>query len=121
MFSLGCVQSMQCHTGHCPTGVATQVAWRQQGLVVEDKGRRVANFQKQTLEAMREIVVAMGLENPWQIGPMDMFQRVDSAEAGPFDRVYQFLESGELLSDPGATPYARAWANASADTFRKVG
>jgi hypothetical protein len=30
MFSLGCVQSMKCHTGECPTGVATQVQWRQE-------------------------------------------------------------------------------------------
>src|SRR5690606_16755925 len=32
MFSLGCVQSMKCHTGECPTGVATQVQWRQEAL-----------------------------------------------------------------------------------------
>ena len=47
MFSLGCVQSMQCHTGHCPSGVATQESWRQRGLVVEDKGPRVARFHDQ--------------------------------------------------------------------------
>jgi glutamate synthase domain-containing protein 2 len=67
MFSLGCVQSMKCHTGECPTGVATQVQWRQEGLVVEDKAERVARFQADTLHSLREIVVAMGLNNPWDI------------------------------------------------------
>ncbi|MCB2078766.1 MAG: FMN-binding glutamate synthase family protein [Novosphingobium sp.] len=119
MFSLGCVQSMQCHTGNCPTGVATQVPWRQKGLIVEDKAERVARFQRQTLLSLKEIVTAMGLENPWQIEPMDMFQRTNSAEAQPMDRIYHFLKPGELLDDPDGTPYARAWMQARADSFRK--
>jgi glutamate synthase domain-containing protein 2 len=27
MFALGCIQSLSCHTGRCPTGVATQDPW----------------------------------------------------------------------------------------------
>lgn len=120
MFALGCVQSMQCHTGKCPTGVATQVPWRQRGLVVADKSQRVANFQRHTLHALREIVVAMGLENPWQIDAMDMRERLNSARADPVDRIYPFLEEGIFLSEPESTPFARQWAMASAETFRKV-
>jgi len=120
MFSLGCIQSMQCHTGNCPTGIATQTRWRQQGLVVDDKAERVARFQHQTLAALREIVVAMGLDDPWAIQPMDMYERVTSTEARPIDRIYRFLESGELVADPGGTPYARAWAQARADSFARV-
>ncbi|WP_443478034.1 FMN-binding glutamate synthase family protein [Novosphingobium aerophilum] len=120
MFSLGCVQSMKCHTGECPTGVATQVAWRQRGLVVEDKAERVARFQKETLKSLREIVVAMGYDSPWGLNQHDMYQRIDSAKAGPLDEVYRFLKPGELLADPEFTPYARAWNVARADTFRRV-
>ena len=32
MLSVGCIQAQRCHTGHCPTGVATQSAWLQRGL-----------------------------------------------------------------------------------------
>jgi len=120
MFSLGCVQSMQCHTGNCPTGIATQSAQRQQGLVVEDKAQRVANFQRHTVDALRDIVVAMGLDSPWQIEPMDVYQRTNSAEARAFDKVYPFLAPGELLADASATAYDRPWRQASADTFSKV-
>lgn len=45
MFSLGCVQSMRCHTDTCPTGVATQSPARQRALVVPEKAERVARFQ----------------------------------------------------------------------------
>lgn len=120
MFSLGCVQSMKCHTGECPTGIATQVDWRQKGLVVDDKAERVARFQRETLKSLREIVVAMGYDSPWELNPHDMYQRIDSAKAGPLDEVYGFLQPGALLADPDATQYARAWNVARADTFRRV-
>ena len=120
MFSLGCVQSMKCHTGECPTGVATQLAWRQKGLVVDDKAERVARFQKETVNALREIVVAMGYNSPWELNQHDTYQRIDSAKAGPLDEVYDFLKPGELIGDPDATNYAHAWRVASADTFRRV-
>ncbi|KZY15917.1 glutamate synthase, partial [Erythrobacter sp. HI0038] len=61
MFALGCVQSMKCHADTCPTGIATQDATRQRGLVPMEKAERVARFQRHTLHSFREMVVAMGL------------------------------------------------------------
>jgi len=120
MFALGCVQSMRCHDDTCPTGVATQDAGRQRGLVVADKAERVARFQRQTLMGLREIVVAMGLDDPWQIKPCDLSERIGSARASPVDRIYTFLDDGQLLADPEATPYARYWEAARADSFRRA-
>ena len=119
MFSLGCVQSMKCHTGECPTGVATQVQWRQEALVVEDKAERVARFQRETLRSLREIVVAMGLNNPWDISHRDVWMRKDATVAEPMSRLYQFLEPGQLLDDPSSTQYAHFWAQAMPHTFQK--
>lgn len=44
MFSLGCIQSMQCHKDTCPTGITTHSKYRQRGLVVEDKVERVNQY-----------------------------------------------------------------------------
>lgn len=120
MFSLGCVQSMRCHTDTCPTGIATQNDSLQRGLVVEDKAERVARFQKSTLHGLREMVVAMGLDNPWQIEPRNIFERINSARSDTIDAIYGFLEPGELLADPAATQYGRAWAAAQADSFGRA-
>ena len=120
MFALGCVQSMRCHDDTCPTGVATQDATRQRGLVVMDKAERVTRFQRHTLHALREMVVAMGLENPWQIEPCNISERQNSARSDSIDLIYNFLEKGELLDDPGATQYARDWKYARADSFAKA-
>ncbi|WP_239805298.1 FMN-binding glutamate synthase family protein [Croceicoccus hydrothermalis] len=118
MFALGCVQSMRCHDDTCPTGVATQDATRQRGLVVMDKGERVARFQSHTLHGLREIVVAMGLETPWQIAPRHIGERFNTVRSDSMDRFYNFLKPGELLNDPGDTQYLRHWKAAQVDSFR---
>ncbi|MBX7533963.1 FMN-binding glutamate synthase family protein [Qipengyuania sp. 1XM1-15A] len=119
MFALGCIQSMNCHKGTCPTGVATQEEWRQRGLVVEDKAPRVARFQRQTLHSLREITIAMGLDSPWEMKPMDMRERINGARSDAFDKIYYFAEEGVLLDRPSSTPLARHWAAARADSFRR--
>ncbi|MET0251263.1 MAG: FMN-binding glutamate synthase family protein [Novosphingobium sp.] len=120
MFALGCVQSMRCHTDTCPTGVATQDASRQRGLVVTDKAERVARFQRQTLAGLREIIVAMGLDSPWQIGPHHIRERLNSAMSDSLDSIHAFLGEGALLDDPGGTPYATEWTAARAETFARL-
>ena len=120
MFSLGCVQSMKCHTDQCPTGIATQDATRQRGLVVSEKAERVARFQRHTLHSFREMVVAMGLENPWEIRPNHLSERLNSARSDSMNRIYPFLASGELLSSPQDTVYDSYWRMASAQQFRAV-
>lgn len=117
MFALGCVQSMSCHTDHCPTGIATQDATRQRGLVVPTKAERVTRFQRHTLHALREMVVAMGLDNPWQIEPCHISERQNSARSDSIDNIYGFLAPGQLLEAPESTQYAVAWAAARAGTF----
>jgi glutamate synthase domain-containing protein 2 len=44
MFSLGCIQSLQCNKDTCPTGITTHNRRLQKGLAPEEKGRRVATY-----------------------------------------------------------------------------
>jgi len=118
MFTLGCVQSLKCHTDQCPTGVATQDPGRQRGLVVEDKAERVRRFQAATVNALWDISCAMGLESPWQIQPHHLHERLNSARSDSIDRIYKFYARGVLLEDPGSVAGARYWAMARADSFR---
>ena len=120
MFSLGCVQSMKCHTDQCPTGVATQSPARQRGLVVPDKAARVARFHKSTLKALHEIVVAAGLETPSDFRPSHLRQRINVAEMRQTDEVYTFLQPGELLGGCEDPLIRRWWEAASAESFRRV-
>lgn len=46
MFSLGCIQAMQCNKDTCPTGVTTHNLKLQEGLDPINKAERVANYHK---------------------------------------------------------------------------
>lgn len=77
MFALGCIQALQCDSGKCPVGIATQDKSLYKGLDITDKRVRVANFHKNTLKALSEFIGACGFESPDQITPETFFRRVN--------------------------------------------
>ncbi len=117
MFSLGCIQSLQCHTNRCPTGIATQDAGRQRGLVVSDTAKRIAQFHKNTLHALAEVVGAAGCTHPSQLKPAHITHRVTADLAHPADEVYKLLTPGQLLTEPDKTHLASDWNRAQIDSF----
>ena len=118
MFSLGCVQSLRCHTGTCPTGVATSSPARQRGLVIPEKAQRVANFQSKTLDSLHDIVVACGLESPDEFTPQHLRQWKNNAEMIPWSQIVHEVEPGKLLHEPEDTAFAEYWRMADPDTFK---
>ncbi|OYW57097.1 MAG: FMN-binding glutamate synthase family protein [Azorhizobium sp. 32-67-21] len=120
MFSLGCVMSMRCHTGGCPTGITTNDPHLQRGLVVEDKAERVARFQRHTVEALADLVAAAGLSHPSELQPHHIWHRLTPVEAKSLDKLYPFLSRSILLEAPQETIYAAEWAAASASSFLPV-
>ncbi|HEB67661.1 MAG TPA: FMN-binding glutamate synthase family protein, partial [Gammaproteobacteria bacterium] len=63
MFALGCVQSLQCHRGTCPTGITTHDPRRQRGLVVADKAERVARYAHWVNHEVNVLAHSCGLAN----------------------------------------------------------
>ena len=118
MFALGCIQSLTCHTNRCPVGVATQDPLRQRALVVPDKAERVANFHRNTLLALSDMLAAAGLAQPSMIGPHHLVRRVSPTEVRMFSQLHTFLEDGDLLRKrPEQDFYSAAWSLARADSF----
>ncbi len=117
MFALGCIQSLSCHTDHCPTGVATQDQHRQKALYVPNKATRVAQFHRSTLKALTEVVAAAGLEHPSQFRLHHFFKRVSASEIKTYADFHRPLEPGELLNGTEDLRFKTPWAMASAETF----
>src|SRR5471032_735704 len=109
MFALGCVQSLSCHTDHCPTGVATQDQLRQKALIVPDKAERVFRFHHNTLAALAELVAAAGVDHPNDIMPEHILKRLSSSSVATFADVYPRLARGELITGSRDPVYARQW------------
>jgi glutamate synthase domain-containing protein 2 len=121
MFSLGCIQSLSCHTDKCPTGVTTQDLSRNRALVVPHKTERVYNYHRATLHALAELIAAAGLDHPQQIRPIHFSQRTSTTEVKSFDRLYPPLRRGELIDGTSDPRFREAWAMAQAETFAPAG
>ncbi len=118
MFSIGCIQAQTCHTGQCPTGVATQDPKRWKHLDVVDKATRVQNFHDNTVSALRDLLCAAGLSHPSEIGPEHIMRRVSPFEVRSLAALHRFLEPGELLTGiPDHAVFKSFWASARSDSF----
>lgn len=118
MFALGCVQSQKCHTDKCPTGIATQDPSRQRSIVVDDKATRVQNFHHHTVRALGEMVAAAGLDHPTELCPRNICYRLGPTTIRTADRVFNFLQPGELLEGTDQDGYREFWKMATADSFQ---
>ncbi|MDX2093867.1 MAG: FMN-binding glutamate synthase family protein [Kofleriaceae bacterium] len=77
MLSIGCIQAQQCHTGHCPTGVATQSKWLMRGLDPTLKSARLANYLATLRKDLLHLAHATGHAHPALV-PLDQLDLVDS-------------------------------------------
>jgi len=121
MFAVGCIQAQQCHTGQCPTGVTSQDRSRQRAIVVPDKSQRVANFHRETVKALSELVAAAGLDHPNQLSPHHFMRRVAADRIVTYAEVYRFLAPGELLSGARDPRFVEAWRLAQPHSFEPSG
>ncbi|EDM49633.1 FMN-binding glutamate synthase family protein [Marinobacter algicola] len=118
MFSLGCIQALNCHTGKCPSGVATQDPRRSKKLDVEDKSQRVYNYHKNTLEALMNLLEASGLKHPSELGPEHIIRRTSKTEVHSYMDLFTFLEPGALLEGKtGERVFDTYWPDATPDSF----
>jgi len=88
MFALGCIQALQCDSGKCPVGIATQDKALYKGIDITDKSVRVANFHLNTLKSLEDFIGACGFENTDAIAPSSFFRRVSHHENVSFKEIY---------------------------------
>jgi glutamate synthase domain-containing protein 2 len=69
MLSIGCIQAQRCHTGRCPTGVATQSRWLMHGLDPELKSSRAANYLVAFRAELLALARSCGVEHPALVTP----------------------------------------------------
>ncbi len=118
MFSVGCIQSQRCHTNKCPVGVTTQDPKLQRALDVPDKAQRVHNYHRNTVNALAEMIAAMGLDHTDELRPYHAVRRVTQFQALALSEIYQWNEPGQLLEGTALPRFQAFWDEASAESFR---
>ena len=76
MLSIGCIQAQRCHTGHCPTGIATQNRWLARGLDPTLKAHRLAGYVITLRKELLQLARACGVEHPALV-PLDRIAILD--------------------------------------------
>jgi glutamate synthase (ferredoxin) len=72
MMAIGCIQAQKCHTGHCPTGVATHDARLQEGLIPDHQAQRFARYLKSFRNELMALTHACGYQHPEQFTAEDV-------------------------------------------------
>lgn len=80
MMSIGCIQAQVCHTNRCPSGIATQSKWLQNGINVTLKSNRLAQYFKTFRKEFLEITHAAGYEHPSQFTMEDIQLNIDDID-----------------------------------------
>jgi glutamate synthase domain-containing protein 2 len=121
MFAVGCIQAQTCHTGKCPTGVTTQDPFRQRAIVVTDKAERVANFHRETVKSLAEMLAAAGMTSPYHLKPQHILRRVGDGKIYTLADQYPIMELGGLLANNAPAAILAAWNRATPKAFWSPG
>ncbi|WOJ93964.1 FMN-binding glutamate synthase family protein [Congregibacter variabilis] len=117
MLALGCVQSLECNTNRCPTGITTQDPRLIRGLDVSDKGTRVARFHSETMHALLDLASSAGLDSPKQLDRTHIYRRVDQMTIRRYDQLFPLPQNGAYLTATAADAVFVHLNEADSDSF----
>jgi glutamate synthase domain-containing protein 2 len=89
MLAIGCIQAQECHTGHCPTGVATQNKWLMRGLDPTLKAARLANYLVTLRKDLLQLAAACGQPHPALV-PLDSIDIIEGLVRRPAREVFGY-------------------------------
>ncbi|MDH5545752.1 MAG: FMN-binding glutamate synthase family protein [Gammaproteobacteria bacterium] len=95
MFSLGCIQSMQCHMDTCPTGITTHNKRLQRGLVVTEKFKRVANYAHWVNVEIDKLAHSCGLSNAREFRREHVRLVTAADQSLPLDQLHPYPVEGK--------------------------
>jgi glutamate synthase domain-containing protein 2 len=98
MLAIGCIQAQRCHTGSCPTGVATQSRWLMRGLDPELKSARAANYVTGLRSELLSLARACGARHPALIDPARIEVVGERYSSAPLREVFGYEDGWPLMS-----------------------
>ncbi len=88
MFSLGCIQALQCNKNTCPTGITTHDKDLQRGLDVGDKTERVYHYAKNMRKEVGIIAHSCGVPEPRRLKRFHCRIVQENGLSVPLDELY---------------------------------
>lgn len=91
MFSLGCIQALQCNKNTCPTGITTHDPKFQKGLHPQSKAIRVSNYVNNMVKEVGIIAHSCGVKNPRALNRSHARIVLSNGTSIGMDELYQEL------------------------------
>jgi len=88
MFSLGCIQALQCNKNTCPTGITTHNPKFQKGLDPTDKANRVASYVANMKYEVGIIAHSCGVKEPRELKRFHARIMTGDGKSVPLDELY---------------------------------
>ncbi len=90
MLAIGCIQAQRCHTGRCPTGVATQSRWLMRGLDPTFKSARASNYIVNLRKNLLQLSHACGVAHPALVSADHLEMLDDRFGATPVHQLFDY-------------------------------
>jgi glutamate synthase domain-containing protein 2 len=90
MLAIGCIQAQRCHTGRCPTGVATQSPWLTRGLDPELKAVRHATYVRALRGELLALARTCGVTHPALVDPGRLEIVTEGFSSTPLHEVFGY-------------------------------
>jgi glutamate synthase domain-containing protein 2 len=90
MLAIGCIQAQRCHTGRCPTGVATQSRWLMHGLDPELKSNRAANYIVSLRAELLALARSCGVTHPALVTPEHIDVISERYSSAPLTEIFGY-------------------------------
>ena len=88
MFSLGCIQALQCNKNTCPTGITTHNKKLQTGLDPKIKADRVRNYAQNMVHEVGVIAHSCGVHEPRELRRFHARMVRPDGKSVPLDELY---------------------------------
>lgn len=92
MFSLGCIQALQCNKNTCPTGITTHDKKLQRGLDPKAKAIRVKNYINHLVHEVGVISHSCGVNEPRQLKRFHCRAVTENGKSQSMQELYPYYE-----------------------------
>lgn len=96
MISVGCIQTLKCHSNVCPVGVATTDPDLQKALVIDEKKYRTANYLITMRKGLFRIAAAAGLDSPIHFKPEHVVYKDEKGIVSSLEEIYLSIVKEKL-------------------------
>ena len=95
---------------------------RYAAVSVSDRSERVFNFQKNTREALKELLEATGLHHPSELTRRHIVRRLSASKIKLADQIYPKVETGALIrnEDVEDVRLSSYWERVDQSSFQPV-